>query len=158
MSFDAAEIEIGRLNETDIDAVLGIAEVLAGAPHWPRKLYEEALRAESPRLRIALVAREPRGGGVAGFAIASLIPPVAELESIAVAANAQRQGIGGRLLTALAAELRRAGGEELLLEVRSSNLAAVRFYEAQNFKKTGARPAYYADPEEDALLMSLRLG
>jgi ribosomal-protein-alanine N-acetyltransferase len=49
------------------------------------------------------------------------------------------------------------GTVELHLEVRASNLAAIRFYQAQNFKQTGARPRYYADPEEDAVLMTLRL-
>jgi ribosomal protein S18 acetylase RimI-like enzyme len=46
---------------------------------------------------------------------------------------------------------------ELTLEVRASNRAALGFYRAQGFEETGRRPRYYADPEEDAVLMGLNL-
>ncbi len=155
MSFDLAKIEIRHLGGEDIEAVWAIAEILEEAPHWPRGFYEEMLRADSPRPRIALVAWDYRSAGIVGFAIASLIPPEAELEGIAVAAEAQRCGIGRGLLATLVRELRQAGIEELLLEVRSSNHAALHFYQAQNFKQTGVRPGYYTDPQGDAILMSL---
>lgn len=154
MSFDAGRIEIRPLEELDFDAILGIAEMLEDAPHWSREQYEEVIRADSSRPRIALVAHDSRLKEVVGFAIASLVVPEAELESIAVAEHAQRRGVGRRLLGALIAELRRAGVDQLLLEVRASNLAAIHFYQAQGFRKTGVRPRYYADPEEDAVLMS----
>jgi [ribosomal protein S18]-alanine N-acetyltransferase len=157
MSFDAAEIEIRRLTEADIDRAVSIAEALELAPHWPRQLYKEALRGDAPRPRIALVALDQGSGELVGFAVASLIPPEAELESIAVSAHVQRRGVGHRLLTALIEELRRAGICKLLLEVRAANLAAIRFYAAQNFKQTGTRSRYYTDPQEDAVLMSLWL-
>jgi ribosomal-protein-alanine N-acetyltransferase len=65
--------------------------------------------------------------------------------------------MGGQLLTALIDELRTEQVNELILEVRASNLAALRFYGAFGFKETGRRPRYYADPEEDAVLMGLNL-
>jgi len=157
MSFDAEKIEIRRLSETDLEQVVRIADALTEAPHWSRKLYEEALRSDGPPPRVALVAQDPDSGEVTGFAIASLIPPEAELESIAVDARVQRRSVGRRLFAALAAELQEAGVQELLLEVRASNLTAIRFYTAQNFKQTGTRSRYYADPQEDAVLMALRL-
>ncbi|HEY1768413.1 MAG TPA: ribosomal protein S18-alanine N-acetyltransferase [Terracidiphilus sp.] len=157
MSFDAAQIEIRRLRETDLASVLRIAEALKDAPQWPRRFYLEALGSEGARWRIALVACGSEGPEVLGFAIAGLIPPEAELESIAVAPHAQRHGIGRRLFTALAAELRQAGIEDLLLEVRSSNRTALEFYRSQNFKETGTRRSYYADLKDDAVLMCLRL-
>jgi ribosomal-protein-alanine N-acetyltransferase len=158
MSPGQNKIEIRRLDASDFDAILGIAEALAEAPHWPRERYEDAVRADAPVPRIALVAREARSGEIAGFTIASLIVPEAELETVAVASERQRQGIGSRLLNALVCELEAAGVQRLHLEVRSSNLPAIHFYESKNFKKTGVRPRYYADPEEDAILMSRHLG
>jgi [ribosomal protein S18]-alanine N-acetyltransferase len=157
MSFDLAKIEIRRLAEPDLDTVIGIAELLEDAPDWPRKLYEEALNTDSPRRRIAMVAWDTRNREVIGFTVASLVVPEAELETIAVAVDFQRRGVGRRLLTALKGELRQKGAEELLLEVRASNRSAIRLYEALHFRQTGARPRYYADPQEDAVLMSLRL-
>jgi [ribosomal protein S18]-alanine N-acetyltransferase len=157
MSVDAARIEIRPLAEADLDRVVGLAEALPEAPHWPRQLYEEALSDDAPRPRIALVAQDLGCGEVAGFIIASLIRPEAELESIAVSAQVQRRGVGRRLFATLIDELRHAGVEELLLEVRASNLTAIRFYAAQNFKRAGTRSRYYTDPQEDAVLMTLRL-
>jgi len=55
----------------------------------------------------------------------------------------------------LAVELRAAGANELLLEARPSNLPALALYGSLGFAQTGLRPGYYADPIEDAILMSL---
>lgn len=97
-------------------------------------------------------------GRIVGFAVAGLVAPEAELETIAVSAKAQRQGVGALLLRALAEELRTERVTGLILEVRASNRAALGFYRAQGFIETGRRPRYYADPEEDAVLMGLNLG
>lgn len=155
--FDLSRVRISHLEAADLDEVVRIADSLEDAPHWPRQFYEEALSAHPPRRRIALAARLQEQTPVVGFAIASLIAPEADLESIAVDSRLQHLGIGRRLLRAVVEELRAAGIRELLLEVRSSNAAAIRFYEAQNFKKTGVRRSYYADPQEDAVLYVLSL-
>jgi ribosomal-protein-alanine acetyltransferase len=94
---------------------------------------------------------------VLGFAVASLLAPEAELETIAVAPRFQRRGFGALLLREVAAELRKEHVREVLLEVRASNRAALGFYRAQGFEKSGRRERYYADPEEDAVLMRLKL-
>jgi [ribosomal protein S18]-alanine N-acetyltransferase len=162
MTRGPSNVEIHTLEESDLDAVIGIAETLAEAPHWARGRYADLLRADSSRPRIALVAQNSASREVLGFAVASLtpslIPAEAELESIAVAAPAQRCGIGRLLLASLVTRLRTVGTAELHLEVRASNFAAICFYQAQNFKQTGVRPRYYTDPEEDAILMALGLG
>ena len=85
------------------------------------------------------------------------MPPQAELESIAVAPESQRRGLGQSLFHALAAELKAAGVGEFALEVRASNQPALAFYQSLGFAKAGLRPGYYADPIEDAVLMSLAL-
>jgi len=42
--------------------------------------------------------------------------------------------------------------------VRASNQNALGFYRSFGFSESGRRSRYYADPEEDAVLMSLKLG
>ena len=49
------------------------------------------------------------------------------------------------------------GVGEVLLEVRASNQRALDFYRSLGWEETGRRPRYYADPEEDAVLMGLKL-
>ena len=94
---------------------------------------------------------------VVGFAVASLLPPEAELETIAVASTAQRHGLARRLFVELAAKLVAAQITEVFLEVRASNQPALGLYRGLGFAETGRRARYYHDPVEDAVLMRLRL-
>ena len=46
-----------------------------------------------------------------------------------------------------------AGARRATLEVRSSNLAALRLYELLGFAVRAVRPRYYSRPEEDGLIL-----
>jgi ribosomal-protein-alanine N-acetyltransferase len=141
----------------DLAPVIELALSLKDAPHWPRSAYLAALDPDAAPPRIALVAEDLETGAVQGVAVASLLPPQAELETIAVAPEVQRRGLACRILIAMADELKKALVTEVLVEVRASNSAALAFYRAQGFAITGRRPRYYADPIEDAVLLDLRL-
>jgi ribosomal-protein-alanine N-acetyltransferase len=54
--------------------------------------------------------------------------------------------------------LQAAGVEQVRLEVREGNAAAISLYRNLGFEAQGRRVRYYADPVEDALLLGLRLG
>jgi len=151
----AENVKIRRMIAADVSCVLEIAASLPESPHWPESAYIHALNPESTPRRITLVAVGSEE--VEGFTVASLLPPQAELESIAVAAGSQRRGLGRMLFDALLSELRAAGVLEVTIEVRASNHAALAFYRCAGFSQTGLRPAYYTDPVEDAVLMRLDL-
>ena len=140
-----------------LDRVMAIAGSLQDAPHWPLAAYQAALHPQSVPRRIALAAEDAVAGGVVGFAVAIVVGPKADLETIAVAADGQRRGVGAGLLAALVEELKLAQVDEVLLEVRASNGQALAFYRRRGFSQTGRRPRYYADPVEDALLLARRL-
>ena len=145
------------MTPADLGRVMEIAESLKEAPQWPRSAYLAALDPEAAPRRIALVVEEPAAAMVAGFAVASLLPPEAELEIIAVAPTAQRRGLARQLFFSLATELRTAEVIGVMLEVRATNQPALEFYRRLGFVETGHRPRYYHDPVEDAILMCLRL-
>jgi len=156
-----SEIEIRRMTVADLDRVLAISNRLPQAPHWPQSAWLNAINSQfepksSPH-RIALVAADSQLGTILGFAVASIVPPQAELETMAVVPERQRLGLGERIFQALAAELGAAGVREFVLEVRASNLPALAFYQALGFVKNGLRPGYYTEPIEDAILMRLPL-
>ncbi|MBA3567721.1 MAG: GNAT family N-acetyltransferase, partial [Actinobacteria bacterium] len=65
----------------------------------------------------------------------------------------RRLGIGTRLLERVfdvTSEDRRRG---YTLEVRVSNVSAIRLYEQLGFESRGLRRGYYTDNREDALIM-----
>jgi ribosomal-protein-alanine N-acetyltransferase len=65
--------------------------------------------------------------------------------------------LGDRLLGELLAHAMAAGAQAIFLEVRESNQAARRLYEKRGFLGVGRRPAYYSDPQEDAILYCFSL-
>ncbi len=187
MTSHTPAILVRRMRVDDIERAFMIAWSRKHAPKWTKAAYFSALKADATPRRIALVAEdsgeghapllvdwkapgfieaehstsvegEMKSGRVVGFAIASLVPPQAELETIAIAAAEQRRGIGRRLMTAMAEELSAAAVSEVLLEVRASNERALGLYRSMGWHEAGRRPRYYAEPEEDAVLMSLALG
>jgi [ribosomal protein S18]-alanine N-acetyltransferase len=152
-----ASVLIRRMTGADLERVMELAATLPEAPRWPELAYRKVLDPESKPSRVAVAAVESSTDAVIGFAIANLLPPQAELETIAVAIPNRRHGVGRRLLHELASELRAAGAGEIWLEVRASNRAAIAFYGSLRFAQTGVRSRYYADPIEDAVQMTLRL-
>ena len=141
-------IRTRRMVPADIPQVVAIADSLPDAPHWKAEVYQGMLYPT----RICMVA-DDSDGRVVGLGVMVLIPPQAELEAIAVNGERQRQGIAGNLLSDLLTELKRIHITEVILEVRESNRIAQAFYRASGFVETGLRRGYYADPQEDALLM-----
>jgi ribosomal-protein-alanine N-acetyltransferase len=143
------------MTEADIDRVMAIAASLPTAPHWASSVYEAAISSHGEPERMARVAM--RSGELIGFAIMRLLAPESELESIAIEPEAQGGGFGRLLLAAILQELKLGKIEQVDLEVRASNQAALRLYRQCGFYEVGQRRSYYADPVEDALLLRLRL-
>lgn len=75
----------------------------------------------------------------------------AELLRIAVDPAARRGGLGRRLLEQSEEALRALGVSQLFLEVRESNTAARRLYEACGWIEAGLRRDYYPDGETAVL-------
>jgi [ribosomal protein S18]-alanine N-acetyltransferase len=77
-----------------------------------------------------------------GFAIVRTVLDEAELLLIAVAIDAQRLGVGTRLLNHVEALARAKGVRKLHVEVRHDN-SALSFYDCHGFIKVGERSNYY---------------
>jgi ribosomal-protein-alanine N-acetyltransferase len=156
---NAGAVRVRRMVAGDLDRVVEIANGLPEAPHWPVDAYQSPLNSAdldpiAPARRIALVAEKSGHGQVVGFLVASVVTPESELETIAVAADAQRAGVGRRLIETMFEALQEEKVTKVHLEVRSSNERALRLYRGYGFVETGRRPGYYSDPVEDAVLMA----
>ena len=97
-------------------------------------------------------------GQMAGYVIVYFAADESEIARIAVDEKFRRQGVAGALLDEMARVLAGKGIARLMLDVRKSNAAALRFYLSRGFKEDGVRKNFYTNPIEDAILMSRRLG
>ena len=98
-------------------------------------------------------------GALLGFLIYNLLPPESEIEDIAVEPPRQRQGVASSLMEAYCDILEEHNCDSSYLEVRISNLPAIRLYERFGYARTGIRKNYYPGPDgarEDAVLMARR--
>lgn len=94
-----------------------------------------------------------------GFSIVQQVIDEVTLMDICIAPSAQGLGLGKRLLTSLVAQAKALGAVVIMLEVRQSNLSAIKLYEKAGFVETSRRKGYYPtdDGHEDAILMDLVL-
>jgi ribosomal-protein-alanine N-acetyltransferase len=100
-----------------------------------------------------LVADDEVGKLCAYAGLCAYAPHEAYSQTIAVAPDAQRRGIGDTLLTELIAESLRRGCPHLDLEVRADNETAIRLYERHGFTRIGLRRGYYQPSNTDAAVM-----
>ncbi len=94
--------------------------------------------------------------GGTGMAMVRVVADEAELLTLAVRADARRQGVAARLVHAGAERAARQGARTLFLEVSTRNAPALGLYGRAGFVRTGVRRRYYADGA-DAVLMALAL-
>lgn len=90
---------------------------------------------------------------VAGYIVFWLIIDEAHLHSLAVKKEFRGKGIAFRLMQSMKTI---AGKNDVLfqtLEVRASNVEAIKLYRKRCFVVKGIRPLYYSDTHEDALIM-----
>ncbi len=98
-----------------------------------------------------------RPPGVMGYICFWVVADELHILNVAVHRAYRRRGVGRVLLLRAIREGRIRGLKKALLEVRSSNTDARRFYESLGFQAVGERPGYYGRNGEAAVLMDLIL-
>lgn len=97
------------------------------------------------------------GGNPVGFVLARVAGGEAEILSVGVAEQARRSGVGGRLVTAAAAQAFERGAAAMFLEVAEDNAPARRLYGSMGFVTVGRRPGYYRRAHGRMAAIVLRL-
>lgn len=149
---------IRRMAQGDVDAVLVLGREIPEVPRWIRENYSRCVSDDCSGLlkRSGFIAEAD--GQLLGFSVGKLVAGVCDLESIAVVHEARGQGIGHALFEAVTNWAQANGATRIELEVRASNIRAIKFYVAAGLRREGLRPGYYHSPEEDAVLMCKDLG
>ena len=118
---------------------------------------EASIRAElDDPLALWLIA-EGGDGAVLGYVGSQTCFEDADILNVAVLPAARRRGIAEALMLELERRLRPKGAERITLEVRASNLPALRLYEKLGYSQVGLRKNYYEKPREDALILQKEL-
>lgn len=123
---------------------------------FPDKWSERAVLDSLENDRTICLVTE-KAGRLTGYLFAYTAADEVDIARIAVSKEARRKGAGSALMEGLKRISKERGFRRVLLDVRRSNGAARMFYGKHGFAEDGVRPAFYEDPEEDAILMSLEL-
>ena len=142
------KVDLRRLDQRDLPAVEEIERASYPTP-WSRAMFAAELRKQSS-LALGAFGDEDQ---LVGYAFVSRYVDAWHVMNVAVAPEYRRHGIATALLERLfevtSADPRRG----YTLEVRVSNVDAIRLYERLGFESRGIRRGYYTDNREDALIM-----
>jgi [ribosomal protein S18]-alanine N-acetyltransferase len=145
-----------RAGAADIARVMEIEK--DGFKHpWSRELIERELGHAWSQV---LLACDPGSGGgetVVGYIVFWLVHDEIHVLNVATALEARRRGVGRALMAAAEHAGRTRGARIATLEVRRSNEAALALYRAIGYRQVGLRQNYYAEENEDAIVMVKQL-
>ncbi|MFA7667099.1 MAG: ribosomal protein S18-alanine N-acetyltransferase [Burkholderiaceae bacterium] len=125
------------MTEADLDRVIEIERVIYPSP-WTRGNFADSILAGYDCWLFEDADRQ-----LAAYAVMMQIPEEVHLLNLSVAAARQGRGVGRAVLTWLCAEAVGRGAHGMVLEVRPSNLPALRLYETSGFERIGIRRRYY---------------
>lgn len=148
------------MTEADVPAVHALERALFPMDAWPERMFRDELaQRETRRYYVVEEAAEDGAGGarrIIAYAGVMCVPPIADVQTIAVVPEREGLGIGSAVLTELIAEAARRGARDVLLEVRADNPRAQALYHRFGFSHIHTRRRYYRDGV-DALIMQLPL-
>ena len=150
---DKAKIRVRIAKSSDLDDIYDL-DVQTFAMPWSK----EALSYDILENDNAFVIVAEYEGEFAGYADIWTVLDEADLNSIAVRVDFRRKGIGDAIMLAMTEMLSANGVATINLEVRVSNMPAIKLYKKYGFKECGVRPGYYLDNGEDALIMKRETG
>ena len=165
---DMEIIEIKKDQQQYISEIAALESDIFPDP-WSEKSIRDTL--ENPQARIwAIISRQAPPCSCAstaqehagkpqllGYVIFYYVLDEGEIARIATSPQHRRQGVAVRLLEKMRAFSYEQNITRWLLDVRISNETAIHFYKAVGFAEDGVRKNFYANPPEDAILMSCKV-
>jgi ribosomal-protein-alanine N-acetyltransferase len=149
---EVPEVHIRPMMEMDL-AEVALIEQKSYAFPWSENIFRDCLRVGYTCRAIDLA------GQIIGYGVMSLGAGEAHILNLCIREEFRIVGFGRRLLEHMLERAMAAGIGEAFLEVRPSNLAAIRLYHRLGFEQIGIRRGYYQAPDgrEDAIVLKLAL-
>lgn len=136
---------------SDIPRILKIERMSFSTP-WTEMAFLNEIYNPTSINKVAVYENE-----IVAYICANSVIDEGHILNIAVYPDMRRRGIAVALLKNVVEELKKKSCKSLYLEVRASNISAIRFYENYGFVSVGIRKNYYTSPREDAVVMMLEL-
>lgn len=134
----------------DSEGIYKIEEASFSVP-WSLESITAELADVERKLYVVIETDE----GIEGYGGVWLVYDEGQITNIAVHPLYRRKGYGKLLMKRLMDLCFQRGMNEIFLEVRVSNFAALSLYRQLGFTVKGIRKDYYSEPKEDAYIMSL---
>ena len=144
-----SNIRIEEMTKDDVEAVVKIEEEAYGEHHWAKSSFYDEMSNNLARY----YAAKTLDGELVGYAGTWHIIDEGHITTIAVKKDYLRNHIGEAIVHSIIEDCYKEGVKYLTLEVRVSNIPAIKLYEKYGFQSLGTRKGYYQDNNEDALIM-----
>jgi len=136
-------MKIQKLTSDYVSAVAEIEKCCFANP-WDEAAIRAELDNHCSQIYVALI-----NGRAAGYVNIYTVLDETDIVRVAVLPQYRRQGVAAAVLKAVLDE--KPG--TVYLDVRESNIPAIRLYKSLGFADTGIRKNYYTNPTENAVLM-----
>ncbi|MFZ2395900.1 MAG: ribosomal protein S18-alanine N-acetyltransferase [Smithella sp.] len=148
---NTSEVTIDLMDKADLPQILAIERQSFPSP-WTAGMFTRELESSHS---VCLTARiNIKGKSVIGaYIIFWLVADEVHLHNLAVKKEFRRQGLAFGLMEVMKEIAGKNAITAQTLEVRESNLEAIKLYQKCGFVVEGIRPLYYAETHEDALIM-----
>jgi [ribosomal protein S18]-alanine N-acetyltransferase len=145
-------LRIRAMAPADLWQIAGIEQTSYAFP-WSDGIFRDCIKA-GYHCRVAEIKRE-----IIGYAIMSIGAGEAHVLNVCVRIDYRDQGVGRYFMQLLIEHARTSRCQDIFLEVRPSNPAAVHLYEHLGFQRIGVRKGYYqaSDGREDAWVYKMQL-
>jgi ribosomal-protein-alanine N-acetyltransferase len=140
------------MTEADVPGVIAIERTAYQFP-WSETIFRDCVRV-GYLCRVA-----ERGAQTIGYGVMSMGAGEAHVLNLCIRADHRCLGVGRRMLEHLLTRARSAQMRQVFLEVRPSNITAIRLYQSVGFRPIGVRRGYYqaVGGREDAAVLKLDL-
>jgi ribosomal-protein-alanine N-acetyltransferase len=149
--------ELRIAGPADLAAIMALETSTFGSDAWSPASMLSELESEHTYYLFAFDPETPERLAGYGGLLAPQDSGEGDIQTLAVAEDARRAGLGRTLVSSLLAEAETRGAAEVFLEVRADNPNARALYDSLGFEQIAVRAKYYQPDGVDAQIMRVRL-
>jgi ribosomal-protein-alanine acetyltransferase len=149
--------ELRVATPADLDAIMALETSTFASDAWSSESMASELASPHTHYLFAFEQATPESLAGYGGLLAPRGSGDGDIQTLAVAPDARRHGLGRMLVLALLHEAKTRGATEVFLEVRADNPNAQALYESLGFEQIATRAKYYQPDGVDAQIMRVAL-